>query len=158
MTEDFNIAEEAKGIGRAVVKSFPVTITDGKLEIRLFWAGKGTTALPLRGVYGSLISAVSVDPRGVYGSLITTNLKRLYRSMFECFLTLSRMILLCADFTPPKEHVSGTGTSVGAVVGIVVASTVFLVLLIGAILWWRGCLRPKSQMEKGAFIKILSFF
>uniref|UniRef100_A0A1J3DPZ4 non-specific serine/threonine protein kinase n=1 Tax=Noccaea caerulescens TaxID=107243 RepID=A0A1J3DPZ4_NOCCA len=115
VVKDFNIAEEAKGIGRAVVKSFPVTITDGKLEIRLFWAGKGTTALPVRGVYGSLISAVSVDPR---------------------------------DFIPPKEDVSGTGISVGAVVGIVVASTVFLVLLIGAILWWRGCLRPKSQMEK----------
>ncbi|CAA7024958.1 unnamed protein product [Microthlaspi erraticum] len=115
VVKDFNIAEEAKGIGRAVVKSFPVTITDGKLEIRLFWAGKGTTALPVRGVYGSLISAVAVDPR---------------------------------DFIPPKEDETGTGIPVGAVVGIVVASTVFLVLLIGAILWWRGCLRPKSQMEK----------
>lgn len=61
--KDFNIADEAKGLGRAVVKSFPVMITtDGKLEIRLHWAGRGTTAIPDRGVYGSLISAVSVDP------------------------------------------------------------------------------------------------
>ncbi|CAN8259345.1 unnamed protein product [Cochlearia groenlandica] len=114
--KDFDIVNEAKGAGKAVVKSFPVTITDGKVEIRLFWAGKGTAAIPVRGVYGSLISAVSVDP----------------------------------NFIPPKEPGSGTsgGTSVGMVVGVVVASTVFLVLLIGGILWWRGCLRPKSQMEK----------
>lgn len=60
--KDFNIADEAKGLGRAVVKSFPVVIADRKLEIRLHWAGRGTIAIPDRGVYGSLISAVSVDP------------------------------------------------------------------------------------------------
>ncbi|XP_018440629.2 probable leucine-rich repeat receptor-like serine/threonine-protein kinase At3g14840 [Raphanus sativus] len=116
VAKDFDIVAEAKGAGRAVVKSFPVTITNRKLEIRLLWAGKGTQALPLKGSYGSLISAVSVDP----------------------------------DFTPPKEAGTGTGggTSIGAVVGAVIASTVVLVLLIGGILWWRGCLRPKSQMEK----------
>ncbi|KAL0743615.1 hypothetical protein Bca4012_085128 [Brassica carinata] len=114
--KDFNIVDEAKGVGRAVVKRFPVMITDGKLEIRLFWAGKGTQALPTRGVYGALISAVSVDP----------------------------------NFIPPKEAGTGSGggSSIGTLVGAVVASTVFLVLLIGGILWWRGCLRPKSQMEK----------
>ncbi|KAF8110468.1 hypothetical protein N665_0083s0032 [Sinapis alba] len=116
VVKDFNIVDEAKGVGRAVVKSFPVMITDGKLEIRLFWAGKGTQGLPTRGVYGALISAVSVDP----------------------------------NFIPPMEAGTGSGggSSIGMLVGIVVASTVFLVLLIGGILWWRGCLRPKSQMEK----------
>ncbi|KAH0891387.1 hypothetical protein HID58_053816 [Brassica napus] len=114
--KDFDIVNEAKGVGRAVVKSFQVMITNGKLEIRLFWAGKGTQAIPSRGVYGSLISAVSVDP----------------------------------NFIPPKEAGTGTGvgSSIGIVVGAVAASTVFLVLLIGGILWWRGYLRPKSQMEK----------
>ncbi|CAN6886705.1 unnamed protein product [Brassica oleracea] len=113
--KDFNIVDEAKGVGRAVVKSFPVMITDGKLEIRLFWAGKGTQGLPTRGVYRALISAVSVDP----------------------------------NFIPPKEAGTGSGgSSIGTLVGAVVASTVFLVLLIGGFLWWRGCLRPKSQMEK----------
>ncbi|KAF3588104.1 hypothetical protein F2Q69_00031599 [Brassica cretica] len=62
VVKDFNIVDEAKGAGRAVVKSFPVMIANGKLEIRLFWAGKGTQATPVRGVYGALISAVSVDP------------------------------------------------------------------------------------------------
>ncbi|CAG7882572.1 unnamed protein product, partial [Brassica rapa] len=37
--KDFDIVNEAKGVGRAVVKSFQVMITNGKLEIRLFWAG-----------------------------------------------------------------------------------------------------------------------
>ncbi|XP_010487294.1 PREDICTED: probable leucine-rich repeat receptor-like serine/threonine-protein kinase At3g14840 [Camelina sativa] len=117
VAKDFNIVDEAKGVGKPVVKKFPVTITNGKLEIRLQWAGKGTQAIPARGVYGPLISAVSVDP---------------------------------ADFIPPKEPGTGSGggSSVGTVVGSVIASTVFLVLLIGGILWWRGCLRPKSQMEK----------
>ena len=62
VAKDFNIVTEAKGAERAVVKSFPVTITNRKLEIRLLWAGKGTQALPQRGTYGALISAVSVDP------------------------------------------------------------------------------------------------
>lgn len=64
--KDFNIVDEAKGAGRAVVKKFPVMIKNGKLEIRLQWAGKGTQAIPVRGVYGSLISAVSVDPGKLY--------------------------------------------------------------------------------------------
>ncbi|CAH8391267.1 unnamed protein product [Eruca vesicaria subsp. sativa] len=62
VAKDFDIVTEAKGAGRAVVKSFPVTITNRKLEIRLLWAGKGTQVIPERGSYGSLISAVSVDP------------------------------------------------------------------------------------------------
>ncbi|CAN8321657.1 unnamed protein product [Cochlearia groenlandica] len=57
--KDFNIAEEANGVGNIVIKTFPVEITDGKLEIRLYWAGKGTT---LDDVYGPLLSAISVDP------------------------------------------------------------------------------------------------
>ncbi|RID63665.1 hypothetical protein BRARA_E02651 [Brassica rapa] len=105
VVKDFNIVDEARGVGRAVVKSFPVMITDGKLDIRLFWAGKGTQGLPTRGVYGALISAVSVNP----------------------------------NFIPPKEAGTGSGggSSIGTLVGAVLASTVFLVLLIGGILWWR---------------------
>ncbi|WZZ42535.1 hypothetical protein YC2023_038794 [Brassica napus] len=107
VVKDFDIVSEAKGAGRVVVKSFQVMITNGMLEIRLFWAGKGTQAIPVRGSYGVLISAVSVDPNFNVG-----------------------------------------GTSIGIIVGAAVASLVFLVLLIVGILWWRGCFRPKSQMEK----------
>ncbi|GKV45301.1 hypothetical protein SLEP1_g52406 [Rubroshorea leprosula] len=60
--EDFNIAAEAGGVGKAIIKPFPAVVINGTLEIRLYWAGKGTTAIPNKGVYGPLISAISVNP------------------------------------------------------------------------------------------------
>ncbi|OMO92550.1 hypothetical protein COLO4_17486 [Corchorus olitorius] len=60
--KDFNIEDEAGGVGKAVIKNFTAAVTNGILEIRLHWAGKGTTGIPVRGVYGPLISAISVDP------------------------------------------------------------------------------------------------
>ncbi|KAF7144915.1 hypothetical protein RHSIM_Rhsim04G0034900 [Rhododendron simsii] len=59
--KDFNIADEAGGIGKAIVKNYTAVVTHGTLEIRLYWAGKGTTGIPTRGVYGPLISAISVN-------------------------------------------------------------------------------------------------
>ncbi|XP_021801896.1 probable leucine-rich repeat receptor-like serine/threonine-protein kinase At3g14840 [Prunus avium] len=61
--KDFNIADEAGGVGKAVIKNFNASVTSGTLEIRFYWAGKGTTGIPLRGVYGPLISAISVNNR-----------------------------------------------------------------------------------------------
>ncbi|KAL5989814.1 hypothetical protein ACLOJK_010708 [Asimina triloba] len=60
--KDFNIVKEAGGPGLPTVQSFSVSVTTHTLEIRLYWAGKGTTSIPARGVYGPLISAISVDP------------------------------------------------------------------------------------------------
>ncbi|CAN6272052.1 unnamed protein product [Urochloa humidicola] len=57
--EDFNIQDEAGGVHRAITKTFTANITDNTLEIHLYWGGKGTTAIPYRGVYGPLISAIS---------------------------------------------------------------------------------------------------
>ncbi|XP_009798183.1 probable LRR receptor-like serine/threonine-protein kinase RFK1 isoform X1 [Nicotiana sylvestris] len=59
--KDFNIEEEARGVKRPVIRRFNATVTDSVLEIRLYWGGKGTTRIPLRGHYGALISAISVD-------------------------------------------------------------------------------------------------
>ncbi|XVF18531.1 hypothetical protein REPUB_Repub11eG0030200 [Reevesia pubescens] len=60
---DFNIKDEAGGAGIPIVRDFTANVTDGTLEIRLRWTGKGTTSIPERGVYGPLISAISViDP------------------------------------------------------------------------------------------------
>ena len=39
---------------------YPAFVGDHNLEIRFYWAGKGTTSLPDRSVYGPLISAISV--------------------------------------------------------------------------------------------------
>ncbi|GLT38037.1 hypothetical protein SLA2020_123080 [Shorea laevis] len=60
--EDFNIAAEAGGVGKAIIKQFPAVVINGTLEIRLYWTGRGTTAIPDKGVYGPLISAISVNP------------------------------------------------------------------------------------------------
>ncbi|PIA33875.1 hypothetical protein AQUCO_03900018v1, partial [Aquilegia coerulea] len=60
--KDFNIVDEAGGVGKAVVKKFTAVVTSTTLEIRFHWAGKGTTVIPVRGTYGPLVSAISVDP------------------------------------------------------------------------------------------------
>lgn len=58
--EDFNIKDETGSVHRATNKSFATNIIDNTLEIHFYWGGKGTTAIPYRGVYGPLISAISV--------------------------------------------------------------------------------------------------
>ncbi|XP_071698934.1 probable LRR receptor-like serine/threonine-protein kinase At1g53420 [Rutidosis leptorrhynchoides] len=60
--KDFDISKQAGGIGKVIVKTYPVNVTISSLEIRLYWAGKGTTNIPSQGVYGPLISAISVNP------------------------------------------------------------------------------------------------
>ncbi|KAL5716584.1 hypothetical protein ACHQM5_018253 [Ranunculus cassubicifolius] len=60
--KDFNIEEEAGGANKAVIKTFTAVVASNTLEIRFYWAGKGTQAIPIRGTYGPLISAISVNP------------------------------------------------------------------------------------------------
>ena len=60
--KDFNIEDEAGGVGKEIIKFFTAVVTNNALEIRFYWAGKGTTGIPVRGICGPLISAVSVDP------------------------------------------------------------------------------------------------
>ncbi|XP_059436366.1 uncharacterized protein LOC132169331 [Corylus avellana] len=60
--KDFNIVAEAPGVVTPVIKKFNASVTENILEIRFYWAGKGTTRIPAIGVYGPLISAISVDP------------------------------------------------------------------------------------------------
>ena len=64
--KDFNIEDQAGGVGKAVIETFPAAVTNSTLEIRFHWAGKGTTDIPVRGVYGPLISAISVNPGMLY--------------------------------------------------------------------------------------------
>ena len=62
MHKDFNIEDEAHGARKPIMKQFNASVINNILEIRFYWAGKGTTRIPYRGVYGSLISAISVYP------------------------------------------------------------------------------------------------
>ncbi|KAM7250514.1 hypothetical protein ACFE04_022397 [Oxalis oulophora] len=66
--KDFNIEEEAGGVGKNITKEYDVDVNGTTLEIHLYWAGKGTTALPERGVYGPLISAISVTSNNKHTS------------------------------------------------------------------------------------------
>ncbi|CAL5190592.1 unnamed protein product [Lathyrus oleraceus] len=59
---DFDIEREAGGTGKPIVKKFNATVTQNTLKIQFYWAGKGTTGIPTRGVYGPSVSAISVDP------------------------------------------------------------------------------------------------
>ncbi|KAI3809620.1 hypothetical protein L1987_19216 [Smallanthus sonchifolius] len=61
--KDFNIVEQANGVGRGTFLDFDNVMVNGTtLEIHLYWAGKGTTAIPDRGVYGPLLSAIAITP------------------------------------------------------------------------------------------------
>ncbi|XP_031257160.1 probable LRR receptor-like serine/threonine-protein kinase At1g53430 [Pistacia vera] len=107
---DFNIMEEAGGAGIGITKEYKnVTVRGSTLDIHLYWAGKGTAALPARGVYGPLISGITVTPN------------------FE---------------------VDTGGLSVGAIVGIVIASCVVLILVVLVILWKMGYLWAKDLEDK----------
>ena len=61
VAKDFNIEAEASGVLKPISKPYNVTVANNSLVIRFNWAGKGTTAIPKRGVYGPLVSAISVE-------------------------------------------------------------------------------------------------
>ncbi|XP_038898062.1 probable leucine-rich repeat receptor-like serine/threonine-protein kinase At3g14840 isoform X2 [Benincasa hispida] len=58
--EDFNIVNAAGGVLKPIIKPFQVAITNNTIEIRFYWAGKGTYSLE-SGAYGPLISAISIE-------------------------------------------------------------------------------------------------
>ncbi|KAL1537959.1 putative leucine-rich repeat receptor-like serine/threonine-protein kinase [Salvia divinorum] len=58
--KDFNIENAAGGVNNPKTMRYHAAVGDHTLEIRFYWAGKGTAALPERSVYGPLISAISV--------------------------------------------------------------------------------------------------
>ncbi|XP_035835526.1 probable leucine-rich repeat receptor-like serine/threonine-protein kinase At3g14840 isoform X2 [Helianthus annuus] len=76
VAKDFDIRDEAGGVGKKIVKTYTVNVST-TLFIRLNWAGKGTTTIPSRGVYGPLISAISVKPKlnGLTGSFTLRQIK-----------------------------------------------------------------------------------
>ncbi|KAI8008184.1 putative leucine-rich repeat receptor-like serine/threonine-protein kinase [Camellia lanceoleosa] len=60
--KDFNIEHEAGGVDMETIKKFTAEVNKSTLDIRFYWAGRGTTSIPFKGVYGPLISAISVNP------------------------------------------------------------------------------------------------
>ncbi|XP_043807964.1 probable LRR receptor-like serine/threonine-protein kinase RFK1 isoform X3 [Manihot esculenta] len=66
--KDFNIEHEIGSARKPLVVLIPkVKVNNNILEIQFYFAGKGTTRIPERGVYGPIISAISVssDSKGL---------------------------------------------------------------------------------------------
>ena len=82
--KDFNIEAEAGGDGKPIIKNFTVAVTSHTLKIHFYWAGKGTTGIPLRGVYGPLISAIAVEPSK--SNYIFVKCIAVLLFLFGCFL------------------------------------------------------------------------
>ncbi|CAH1416317.1 unnamed protein product [Lactuca virosa] len=60
--KNFDIKNEAGGVDKPRIKIIKnVCVTNGTLEIRFHYAGKGTTATPQKGDFGPLISAISME-------------------------------------------------------------------------------------------------
>jgi hypothetical protein len=59
--KDFDIVKAAGGVDEVYIHNYTANVTNGALEIRLHWAGKGTTTSPKKGIYGPLISAIDVE-------------------------------------------------------------------------------------------------
>ncbi|KAI7753723.1 hypothetical protein M8C21_023348 [Ambrosia artemisiifolia] len=60
--KNYDIKNAAGAVDKARTENFTkVCVTNKTLEIRFQYAGKGTTAVPKRGLYGPLISAISIE-------------------------------------------------------------------------------------------------
>uniref|UniRef100_F6HME0 non-specific serine/threonine protein kinase n=1 Tax=Vitis vinifera TaxID=29760 RepID=F6HME0_VITVI len=129
--EDFNIMEEANGIGKEVIKQSNVTVTNNTLEIRLYWAGKGTTCIPKRGRYGPLISAISICPSKL----------NIHEPLLSKLVQLLQLIIVCSffmfNFPYKKVTIVGVATSVSC-----------LILFVLGVLCWKYYFGGKNMMEK----------
>ena len=127
--------EEARGVGIPIIKEFDDVLVSGStLEIHFYWAGKGTTSIPVKGVYGPLISAIEVTPS-----------KFFLQFRISTFFVIN---LHVRNSSPFVDFEVGRGLSVGAIVGIVLASCVILVLIL-VFLRMKGYLGKKDLKDKG---------
>ena len=92
MLKDFNIADEAGGAGKEVIKSFTAVVTSNTMDIRFYWAAKGTTALPDRGVYGPLISAISVNNPGMLHAIVIFLIIPSFNCIYNCLIYYQLLI------------------------------------------------------------------
>ncbi|XP_052177839.1 probable leucine-rich repeat receptor-like serine/threonine-protein kinase At3g14840 isoform X2 [Diospyros lotus] len=127
--KDFNIADEIGGVGQEIIKPYNAVVTDGTLKIHFYWAGRGTTGIPSRGVYGPLISAISVEPDSIppsEGRNVTS---------------------------------AGNVMSAGVVAGIVAAVALAIILLLGILWWkgCLRCKDTMDEDLKGIDLQIGSF-
>ncbi|XP_062218676.1 probable LRR receptor-like serine/threonine-protein kinase At1g53430 isoform X2 [Phragmites australis] len=105
--KDFNIQDEAGGVGHAITKNFTATVTDNTLEIHFYWGGKGTTAIPYRGVYGPLISAISVTQKSRNRHGVSTGV--VIAIIAASCLAFVLLLIACYIKVFPKKNPKGSG-------------------------------------------------
>ncbi|KAL8228066.1 hypothetical protein R6Q57_015650 [Mikania cordata] len=60
--KDFDIKNKAGGVDKAIIRKIEnIHVTNKTLEIRFQYSGNGTTVVPKPGVFGPLISAISIE-------------------------------------------------------------------------------------------------
>ncbi|KAI3900989.1 hypothetical protein MKW92_032262, partial [Papaver armeniacum] len=124
---------------QAVIKTFNESVTSNSLEIRFYWAGKGTQRIPKAGFYGPLVSAISVLNPGT-----------MFCFYYLCTLFLTFTVQTSSDlhnFVPLPSSTRGKNISVGAVAGIVVGVLCLVFFLAGA-LWWKVYLGRRNAIDK----------
>lgn len=78
MQKDFDIRKAAGGRSLAAVNlEFKALVSENYLEIHFFWTGKGSCCVPLQGVYGPSVSAISATP----GNLLIKIVSRVILNM-----------------------------------------------------------------------------
>ncbi|KAL7607074.1 hypothetical protein Lser_V15G15877 [Lactuca serriola] len=131
--KNFDIKIEAGGVDKEVRKTLKgIRVTNKTLEIRFQYAGKGTTAVPFRGVYGPLISAISMEAvpplRKCSASATVFGLQR---------------TLFGSEFKPPAKGKKYTFVIIGAV-----AALLCLSLIVLGIAWKGGYIGDQNSREK----------
>lgn len=71
--KDFDIVKLANGTNKALKKVISNISVTNSIEIRFYYAGKGSTRVPVRGNFGPLISAISIESRKLYTMLTAHN-------------------------------------------------------------------------------------
>ncbi|KAF2302934.1 hypothetical protein GH714_011345 [Hevea brasiliensis] len=107
--KDFDIRKEAGGVDKVTIQNFKVLVEDGTLGIHLRWAGKGTTAVPIRGTYGPLISAIDVE---------SGKLKRSGLDLQTGIFTFRQIKAATNNFDPANKIGQGGTLSDGTIVAV----------------------------------------
>lgn len=134
-----------------MIRRFNATVTNSVLEIRLYWGGKGTTRIPLRGHYGALISAISVDSSmylltfSIFGWTYRDFLRLLLFPSLSFSFSFGTAFKFCSN--EDRKTVI-----IYVIVGVLAACITFFVL---SILWWKGylCRKRKRRGEHEKFLK-----
>ncbi|XP_022015833.1 probable leucine-rich repeat receptor-like serine/threonine-protein kinase At3g14840 isoform X7 [Helianthus annuus] len=128
--KNFDIKHEAGGVDKAVIKTIEnIHVTNKTLEIRFQYAGNGTTAVPRDGVFGPMISAISMEAG-----------RRVNGPDPHVVPPLSLRVKYGSQTKSGKR-------SIFIVIGAVTAVLLLTLIVIG-VAWKRGYIGDKKSREK----------